>query len=281
MIQVGSGSAAAPAGRVPAADLLAMRGGHGASPCVGFDWAGQHPGCLVHEGVQAGLAAAAPLRIGGHPPAGVSTGDSAAPGAPLCLPLPRLIPPGGPGAGGVRPGRSSSDGGIEELPLFPVDQPLQTGQPAGLVLVLRPQPLVIGPQAGVLRAQLINQLITRRLLRPGHAARSPHPRPEVTHPPKPARRTRPPTGHLNVYILSCVLTRVRKWFDGAGWFVGAAVVLLVIVPSWRCWRNCRYRTACCGPASRLPAPSSKDSSTTGGRVSRIRLTSRASGRRRP
>ena len=28
-------------------------------------------------------------------------------------------------------------------------------------------------------------------------------------------------------ILSCVLARVRKWFDGAGWFVGAAVVLLV------------------------------------------------------
>jgi hypothetical protein len=27
-------------------------------------------------------------------------------------------------------------------------------------------------------------------------------------------------------ILSCVLARVRKWFDGAGWFVGAAVVLL-------------------------------------------------------
>ena len=25
----------------------------------------------------------------------------------------------------------------------------------------------------------------------------------------------------------CVLARVRKWFDGAGWFVGAAVVLLV------------------------------------------------------
>lgn len=29
-------------------------------------------------------------------------------------------------------------------------------------------------------------------------------------------------------ILSCVLARVRKWFDGAGWFVGAAVVLLVV-----------------------------------------------------
>jgi 4-amino-4-deoxy-L-arabinose transferase-like glycosyltransferase len=29
-------------------------------------------------------------------------------------------------------------------------------------------------------------------------------------------------------ILSCVLTRERKWFDGAGWFVGAAVVLLVV-----------------------------------------------------
>jgi hypothetical protein len=28
-------------------------------------------------------------------------------------------------------------------------------------------------------------------------------------------------------ILSCVLASVRKWFDGAGWFVGAAVVLLV------------------------------------------------------
>jgi hypothetical protein len=28
-------------------------------------------------------------------------------------------------------------------------------------------------------------------------------------------------------ILSCVLARVRKWFDGAGWFVGGAVVLLV------------------------------------------------------
>jgi hypothetical protein len=29
-----------------------------------------------------------------------------------------LESPGGLGAGGVRPGRSSSDGGIEELPLF-------------------------------------------------------------------------------------------------------------------------------------------------------------------
>jgi hypothetical protein len=28
-------------------------------------------------------------------------------------------------------------------------------------------------------------------------------------------------------ILSPVLARVRKWFDGAGWFVGGAVVLLV------------------------------------------------------
>ena len=28
-------------------------------------------------------------------------------------------------------------------------------------------------------------------------------------------------------ILSCVLARVRKWFDGAGWYVGGAVVLLV------------------------------------------------------
>jgi hypothetical protein len=27
-------------------------------------------------------------------------------------------------------------------------------------------------------------------------------------------------------ILTCVLARVRKWFDGAGWFVGGAVVLL-------------------------------------------------------
>jgi hypothetical protein len=29
-------------------------------------------------------------------------------------------------------------------------------------------------------------------------------------------------------ILGCVLARLRKWFDGAGWFVGGAVVLLVI-----------------------------------------------------
>ena len=36
----------------------------------------------------------------------------------------------------------------------------------------------------------------------------------------------PPPGRRR--ILSCVLARVRKWFDGAGWFVGAAVVLLVI-----------------------------------------------------
>src|SRR6201987_2388166 len=28
-------------------------------------------------------------------------------------------------------------------------------------------------------------------------------------------------------ILSRVLARVRKWFDGAGWYVGGAVVLLV------------------------------------------------------
>lgn len=28
-------------------------------------------------------------------------------------------------------------------------------------------------------------------------------------------------------ILGCVLARARKWFDGAGWFVGGAVVLLV------------------------------------------------------
>ena len=35
----------------------------------------------------------------------------------------------------------------------------------------------------------------------------------------------PPLGRRR--ILSCVLARVRKWFDGAGWFVGAAVVLLV------------------------------------------------------
>src|SRR5690242_6558914 len=34
----------------------------------------------------------------------------------------------------------------------------------------------------------------------------------------------PPAGRR---ILSCVLARVRKWFDGAGWYVGAAVVLLV------------------------------------------------------
>lgn len=36
----------------------------------------------------------------------------------------------------------------------------------------------------------------------------------------------PPPGRRS--ILSCVLARVRKWFDGAGWFVGAAAVLLVI-----------------------------------------------------
>ena len=35
---------------------------------------------------------------------------------------------------------------------------------------------------------------------------------------------RPPGGRC---ILSCVLAWVRKWFDGAGWFVGWAVVLLV------------------------------------------------------
>src|SRR6266568_5045426 len=35
----------------------------------------------------------------------------------------------------------------------------------------------------------------------------------------------PPPGRRR--ILSRVLARVRKWFDGAGWFVGAAVVLLV------------------------------------------------------
>jgi hypothetical protein len=34
----------------------------------------------------------------------------------------------------------------------------------------------------------------------------------------------PPAGRR---ILGRVLARVRKWFDGAGWFVGAAVVLLV------------------------------------------------------
>jgi hypothetical protein len=27
------------------------------------------------------------------------------------------------------------------------------------------------------------------------------------------------------FILGCVLARMRKWFDGAGWFVGGAVVL--------------------------------------------------------
>jgi len=35
----------------------------------------------------------------------------------------------------------------------------------------------------------------------------------------------PPPGQGR--ILSRVLARVRKWFDGAGWFVGGAVVLLV------------------------------------------------------
>jgi hypothetical protein len=35
----------------------------------------------------------------------------------------------------------------------------------------------------------------------------------------------PPAGRR---ILGRVLARVRKWFDGAGWFVGAAVVLLVV-----------------------------------------------------
>ena len=29
-------------------------------------------------------------------------------------------------------------------------------------------------------------------------------------------------------MLSCVLGKVREWFDGAGWFVGAAVVLLFV-----------------------------------------------------
>jgi 4-amino-4-deoxy-L-arabinose transferase-like glycosyltransferase len=36
----------------------------------------------------------------------------------------------------------------------------------------------------------------------------------------------PPPGRRR--ILRGVLARVRKWFDGAGWFVGAAVVLLVV-----------------------------------------------------
>jgi hypothetical protein len=35
----------------------------------------------------------------------------------------------------------------------------------------------------------------------------------------------PPDGRR---ILRGVLARVRKWFDGAGWFVGAAVVLLIV-----------------------------------------------------
>jgi hypothetical protein len=51
---------------------------------------------------------------------------------------------------------------------------------------------------------------------PGSLAQTPHFRLNGGWPPPGRRR-----------ILSCVLARVRKWFDGAGWFVGAAVVLLV------------------------------------------------------
>ena len=56
--------------------------------------------------------------------------------------------------------------------------------------------------------------LTQGLLR--FPARTPHFRLNGGWPPPGRRR-----------ILSCVLARVRKWFDGAGWFVGAAVVLLV------------------------------------------------------
>ena len=62
----------------------------------------------------------------GHEPSGnsatVSSGvcDQArcAPGAPGCLPGLRPLPGFARGAGAFRPGRSSDDGGIEELPEF-------------------------------------------------------------------------------------------------------------------------------------------------------------------
>jgi hypothetical protein len=37
----------------------------------------------------------------------------------------------------------------------------------------------------------------------------------------------PPLAHTGSYWVVCALARVRKWYDGSGWFVAGAVVLLV------------------------------------------------------
>jgi hypothetical protein len=75
-----------------------------------------HP--QVGRAVQGGAALTHPRRECGTVSSGCSLQARCGPRAPGCLPCLRFPPPGCLRGGGVWPGRSSADGGIEELPLL-------------------------------------------------------------------------------------------------------------------------------------------------------------------